>query len=108
MRTRTVCGAVIPVEDVSEREAATVPFWLAKTFGSTDTVTIDGVRPLEGDTVMPAVPGVRVKGVLPPPGSVMVKVCRVTLRLQKLPRKTISSAEACTRGYEFREPTGST
>jgi len=88
--------------------ATTVPFCVEKAFGSTETVITAGVTPLEGETERPGVLEEIVNGVFPPPGSVIVIVCRVVERLQKFPRKTRSSTEAVKRGVELRLPTGST
>src|SRR5260370_11244104 len=106
--TRTGWGRLIATLELSVSAATTVPFWLEKAFGSTDTVTFMGVVPLEGETVRPAIEELMLNGVVPPPGSVMVICCRVTLRLQKLPRNTTSSTDAFTRGALLILPTGTT
>src|SRR5713101_6857240 len=70
-----------------------------------DTRTVAGVRPLEGLTLIPAPVGLMEKGVVPPPGSVMVRVWVATRRSQKFPRKTMSSWVAPTWWADDREPT---
>src|SRR5580704_10401265 len=106
INTRTAGGRFAATVEDNVSAAVTVPFWLENTLGSTETVTIAGVTPLEGDTFSPAVDEAIVNGVLPPPGSVMVMVWVLTARLQKLPRNTMSRCEAVKRGTEFRLPTG--
>ena len=71
-----------------------VPFWFWKAVGSTRTCTTAGVIPEEGEMVTPWVLVESWKSVLPPPGSVMVMVWVITLRLQKVPRATTSRTEA--------------
>jgi hypothetical protein len=48
------------------------------------------------------------KSVFPPPGSVIVTVCVITLRLQKFPRATTSLTLVFTRCCWFSRPTGKT
>src|SRR5579883_161172 len=95
--TRTGTGKLIAALELMVSAAATVPFRLAKTFGSTETETTAGVTPFDGDTRMPFGAEIE-KGVLPPPGSTMVSVWVLTLRSQKFPRKTRSGVVAFTRG----------
>ena len=85
-----------------------VPFWFWKAVGSTRTCTTAGVIPEEGEMVTPWVLVESWKSVLPPPGSVIVMVWVITLRLQKVPRATTSRTEATTRCCWFILPTGKT
>ena len=59
--------------------------------GSTRTCTVAGVIPEDGEMVTPVglLPLI-VKSVLPPPGSVIVRLWVITVRLQKLPLTTTS------------------
>src|SRR5258705_12108254 len=88
--------------------ATTVPFWSLKTLGSTVTLMVAGVLPLYADKLIPETVGEREKSVFAPPGST-IEICWVdVLRSQKLPRKTRSGCEACTRFTWFMYPTGRT
>src|SRR5579863_10171600 len=86
--TRIGGGILMAALEVIVREAVTVPFEDENAFGSTDTVTLAGVTPLDGEIVMPAVVVETENGVWFPPGSVIVKVWVRALRLQKFPRNS--------------------
>src|ERR1700680_1753521 len=108
IRTRTVGGIFTAVLEARFRVTVEVPVSDRNALGSTVTVTVAGVVPLEGDTVTLGSDVGIVKGVFPAPGSVRLSVWEAGARSQKLPRKNKSVAEAAKRGEAFRFPTGST
>src|SRR5450759_1346042 len=107
--SRRICGGrLTAVTELMVRATARVPFWFWNTVGSTRTCTTAGVIPEEGEMVTPWVLVESWKSVLAPPGSVMVTVWVITLRLQKVPRATTSRTEATRRCCWFNLPTGKT
>src|ERR1035441_7254367 len=106
MRRRTGGGRLTAVTEFRVRATDRVPFWFWNVVGSTRTWTLAGVTPEEGEMVTPWVLVKSWKSVLPPPGSVMVTVWVMTLRLQKVPRATTSRTEASKRCCWFNPPTG--
>src|SRR5579862_1674570 len=108
IRTRTVGGIFTAALEASVRVTAVVPVCDRNALGSTVTATVAGVVPLEGETVTLGSDAVMVKGVFPPPGSVMVSVWEAGPRSQKTLWKNKSEAEAVRRGQAFRFPTGNT
>src|SRR5436305_4250611 len=106
MRSRTTGGTLTAPREVTTKGTASVPEVFGNAAGSTVTVTVAGVTPFSGEIVTPGWFVEIAKSVLFPPGSVILNVCFIAFRLQKLDCTRRSSAETASRLALLIDPTG--